>query len=85
MKVLTLRGLDEDLSLALKKAAQREGISVNRKVLILLQESLGLKKKNRLATHHDLDDLAGTWDPAEEKEFLKKTKGFDAIDRDLWK
>lgn len=85
MKVLTLRGLDEDLSLALKKAAQREGISVNRKVLILLQESLGLKKKNRLTTHHDLDELAGTWDPADEKEFLKKTKGFGAIDQDLWK
>ena len=85
MKVLTLRGLDEDLSLALKKAAQREGISINKKILALLQQSLGLKKKNRLTTHHDLDDLAGTWTLADEKDFREKTKMFNQIDRDLWK
>ena len=85
MKVLTLRGLDEDLSLALKKAAKREGISINKKILALLQQSLGLQKKNRLTTHHDLDDLAGTWTPADEKDFREKTKMFNQIDRDLWK
>ena len=85
MKVITLRGVDDDLSLALIKAAKREGISVNKKILILLQETLGLKKKNRLTAHHDLDDLAGTWSPEDEKDFRDKTKSFNQIDRDLWK
>jgi hypothetical protein len=85
MKVITLRGIDDDLSLALKKAAKREGISVNKKILILLQESLGLKKRNRQRVHHDLDHLAGTWSPEDANEFIEKTKSFNQIDQDLWK
>ena len=85
MKVITLRGIDDDLSLALKKAAKREGISVNKKILILLQEALGFKKKNRQLVHHDLDHLAGTWSPEDSKDFNEKTKSFNQIDPDLWK
>ena len=85
MKVITLRGIDDDLSLALKKAAKREGISVNKKILILLEESLGLKKKNRQRVYHDLDHLAGTWSPEEAKDFTEKTNSFNQIDLDLWK
>ncbi len=85
MKVITLRGIDDDLSLALKKAAKREGISVNKKILILLQEALGFKKKNRQLVHHDLDHLAGTWSPEDCKDFNENTKSFNQIDPDLWK
>ena len=84
MKVITLRGIDDDLSLALKKAAKREGISVNKKILILLQEALGLKKKNRQLVHHDLDHLAGTWSPEDANDFNENTKSFNQIDQDLW-
>ena len=85
MKVITLRGIDDDLGQALKKAAKREGISVNKKILILLEESLGLKKKNRQRVHHDLDHLAGTWSPEDADDFTEKTKSFNQIDPDLWK
>ena len=85
MKVITLRGVDDDLRLALKKAAKREGISVNKKILFLLQETLGLKKINHQRVHHDLDHLAGTWGPEDANDFIEKTKSFNQIDADLWK
>lgn len=85
MKSLSLRSIHEDLSENLKKLSQKEGISLNKTVLKLLEDSFGVKKKKRLNIYRDLDDLAGTWSKREEKEFKDKIHFFEVIDKDLWK
>ena len=85
MKSLSLRGIPEDLSENLRKLSQKEGISLNKTVLKLLEDSVGIKKKRRLNLYRDLDDLAGTWSRKDEKEFKDKIHFFEMIDKDLWK
>jgi hypothetical protein len=85
MKNLSLRGIDEDLSEHLKKLSQKEGTSLNKTVLRLLENSVGARRKKRFNLYHDLDDLAGTWSSREEKEFNDKVKFLEMIDKDLWK
>jgi hypothetical protein len=85
MKSLSLRGIHEDLSENLKKLSQKEGISLNKTVLKLLEDSVGIKRKRRFNVYRDLDDLAGTWSSREEKEFKDKIHFFEIVDKDLWK
>jgi len=85
MKNLSLRGIDENLSVHLKKLSQKEGASLNKTVLRLLEDSVGARRKKRFNIYHDLDDLAGTWSNREEKEFNDKIQLFEQIDKDLWK
>lgn len=85
MKSLSLRGIDEDLSVHLKKLSQKEGTSLNKTVLRLLEDSVGVRRKRRFNIYHDLDDLAGTWSNSEEKEFKDKIQFFEMTDKDLWK
>ncbi len=57
MKTITLRGIDDELSSALKRSAQRAETSINQFVLDRLRLDVGLKKKRRFtATYHDLDE-----------------------------
>lgn len=85
MKNLSLRGIDKDLSDHLKRLSQKEGTSLNKTVLRLLEDSVGIRRKKHLNIYHDLDDLAGTWNSREEKEFKDKIQPFEKVDEDLWK
>ena len=84
MKTFTLRHLDKDLERSLQARAQETSESLNRTILNLLREALGLNKKRRRKTHHDLDALAGTWNQADLKEFERSTASLNEIDKDMW-
>ncbi len=83
MPILTLRGCDTELDLALKNASKRRGISVNRLILESLR-AVFLGQGKKTLRHDDLDDLAGTWSVAEAAEFDAELSPFDAIDAELW-
>ncbi len=83
MKAITIRGIDDELRDALKKEARRTGKSMNRIILEVLREMLGLKKGRRNVVHHDLDALAGGWSKRDEEEFIEKTKYFEVIDEGI--
>ena len=85
MKNLSLRGIKEDLSENLKKISRKEGASLNKTVLKLLEDSVGLRRKKRVNIYHDLDELAGTWSSQDEKDFMGKIKYFESIDQEIWK
>ena len=79
-KQLTIRGVDASLDTHLRAEAQRRRLSLNRTVLQLLREAIGLEAvppstrgAGAQARFTDLDHLAGTWPPAEA----------DALDRAL--
>lgn len=85
MTTVTLRGIDERMSDALKARARKSGTSVNAILLKLVQESLGLEKKPRSTVHDDLDALAGTWSAKDAAAFGRATASFEKVDADLWK
>lgn len=85
MKALTLRNIDIDTAEMMKKKAFDEGMSVNRFLLKMIHETLGISKKKRNKVHHDLDKLAGTWSKKDFDEFEKSTSIFSKIDKEMWK
>lgn len=85
MATITLRGIDEAISGALKEKARREATSVNAVLLKILRESLGIEKKKRRVVYNDLDHLAGTWSEKDVADFERATAVFERIDEDMWK
>lgn len=84
MKSLTIRGLDEMLEKALHQKSKEIHQSLNKTILGILREALGIGTE-RYRTYHDLDNLAGTWSDEEFEDFQKNTEVFEQIDRELWK
>jgi plasmid stability protein len=85
MATMTLRGIDDAVSNALKEKARREDTSVNAVMLRILRESLGIEKKKRNVVYDDLDHLAGTWSAQDAAEFEGATKAFEKVDEEMWK
>lgn len=86
MKQLTVRGVNDDLHDALKKEADRQGTSMNRVVLALLKEAMGVSNgSGRYQTlFDDLDYLAGTWSTKEAKAVQQELNNQRTIDHKLW-
>ena len=78
---LTVRNLPEDLADALAREKQRRGTSLNKTVIDLLEQSLGVHG----ARSNGLRKLAGTWTANQQREFLDSIRCLDEIDRDLWR
>lgn len=85
MNTMTVRGIDDETSSALKRRAHQEGTSVNALTVHLLRQSLGLEKRRHTTPHHDLDYLAGTWSEAEAEAFNQATAAFEKVDENLWR
>lgn len=84
MPNFSLRGIDKNVTQALKNKAAYTGISVNALILEYIHKGLGVGPTHRLK-NHDLDQLAGTWTNAEKAAFLAATRDFETIDEDFWK
>jgi hypothetical protein len=86
MKQLTLRGFDKELERRLTQLAERENLSLNKTVLLLLRKVTGLEttavRANRVGD--SLDEFIGVWSPAEQQEFNAATRVFEEIDETLW-
>ena len=67
MKTMTIRSITADLAAALEKERGRRATSLNRTVLALLRERLGLERKGPRS--NGLGELAGGWSAEELEEF----------------
>jgi hypothetical protein len=86
MANLSVRGVAEKSLQRIKQTARRRGVSVNRLITDMLNAETGLAPAAKpLATHHELDKLAGTWNAAEARAFEKSTASFRQIDKELWR
>ncbi len=85
MKAVTLRNIPPAVARAIREKARRKGISVNRAVLELLQERVGILERKERSVHSDLDDLAGSWTDAETNSFEKTLRRQRRIDEKLWR
>ena len=82
MKALTIRNVDPRLARALERETSRRGTSLNRTVIDLLRQALGVDPGMRRS--NGLRKLAGAWSARELAEFEARTAMFEAIDRELW-
>ncbi len=85
MSAITLRNIPPEIQKAIRTKARQKRISVNKAVIELLQERVGMLEGRQKALHHDLDDLAGSWSASEASAFEKTVRHTRAIDRDLWR
>jgi DNA polymerase III delta subunit len=83
MKAITLRNVPPAVEKAILAKARRKRISVNRAVIELLEERVGMR--DRRVIHHDLDRFIGSWTAKEAKEFDDVLREMRQIDPELWK
>ena len=86
LKQLTIRGFGSRLEHVIRQRAQREGLSLNKVVVWMLQEAAGLRPATGRGGEIGpaLDDLAGTWSAAEARKFKQAVADFEQVDPDLW-
>ena len=83
MRTMTIRNIPAELAQALDKERSRRGISLNRTVLALLRNALGVP--NAAVRSNGLRDLAGTWSETEYKRFEQAVAPFEEIDEAMWR
>lgn len=85
MKVVTLRNLPPSLDRTIRQRAKKNGVSVNKVVISLLQDHLGESDKRPVRRYHDLDELAGLWNRQEAEAFEQTLAKQRAIDPEMWR
>ena len=83
MKTMTIRKISTELAAALEAEKRRRGISLNRTVLSLIEEALGISEGKPRS--NGLRQLAGTWSEDEFKRFEEAVAPLGEIDGELWK
>lgn len=85
MTAITLRNIPPELAATLERRAAESGLSLNRTVIRLLEEQLGLRPKtSRPRCYHDLDFLFGVWSEEEAARFDAALAEQRKIDPELW-
>lgn len=82
MRTMTIRNVPTEVARVLDAERLRRGLSLNRTVLALLAESLGVSGKPR---SNGLRGLSGDWTEEDYRQFDAATARFDEIDDELWK
>jgi hypothetical protein len=79
MKSITIHGIDDPLAELIKSKAQSEGLSINKTVKKLLEESLGVKPRKKGINRSDFEEFCGIWTDSELAEFEDHTKDLRKI------
>ena len=83
MKTMTIRNVSTELSAALEAERRRRGLSLNRTVLTLMQEALGVAAGG--SRSNGLRRLSGSWSDDDFREFEQAIAPLSEVDEDLWR
>ncbi|WP_420621239.1 hypothetical protein [Candidatus Poriferisodalis sp.] len=82
MDQLAARESEDDFEAAMRRLAQREGVSLNKAALRLLRKGAGLsddaERTDMVGT--SLDHLIGSWTPTEADEIDRALADFETVD-----
>lgn len=81
MKNITIRNLPPEVADALEQEKRRRGASLNRTVIELLSQGLGVGS----ARSNGLAALAGSWSEDEFRHFEEAVAPFGEVDPELWR
>ncbi len=84
MKSITIHGIDDPLAKLIKSKAQSEGLSINKTVKKLLEESLGVKPRNKGINRSDFEEFFGIWSESERIEFEDRTDELRNVNNEDW-
>jgi hypothetical protein len=84
MKSITLHNIDGPLAELIKSKAKSEGLSINKTVQKMLEESLGVQPRSRKAFRHDFEEFCGIWSDNELSEFNDRTEDLSEIGPGDW-
>jgi hypothetical protein len=84
VKAITVRNLPPRLAQAIRQRARERGLSFNKAVITMLEESVGVTGQERRREHHDLDHLFGTWTIEEAEAFDADLREQRRVDPELW-
>jgi hypothetical protein len=82
MRHLTVRHVPADLAEALQREKARRNTSLNRTIIDLLRQVLGVGIEE---PRNGLERFAGTWTSEDLQSFEDATALFEEVDDDLWK
>jgi len=85
MKSITIHNIDEPLAELLKSKARAEGLSINKMVKKLLEESLGVKPREKAANLTHFKEFCGIWSDSQLAEFEDATKELRKVNHEDWK
>ena len=80
---MTIRNVSEELSRALEQEKRRRGLSLNRTVLQIIEQSLGVGSADRPS--NGIARLAGSWSEEDLRQFELAVAPFEEIDDELWR
>ena len=83
MKTMTIRNIPTDLAQALDKERRKRGTSLNRTVLALLCNAVGVP--SHAVRSNGLRRFAGTWGEAEYKQFQQAIAPLGEVDEAMWR
>ena len=84
-KSITLRGCPPELMREIEARAKKQRVSLNRAVLGMLEEALGMDEPRQPAKHHDLDGFFGRWSKSEGDRFDGALQSQRGVDPEVWK
>ena len=84
MKSITIHGVDEPLVDVLRSRARSEGLSMNKMINKLLEESLGVKPRHKDTNRTDFEEFCGMWSESDLCEFEKRTEEFRRVNPEDW-
>ena len=79
MKSITIHGIDEPLEKLIKSRAREEGLSINKTLKRLLEQSLGVKP-NGCDHRKDFEQFCGIWKEEDLADFTNRTKDMRQVD-----
>lgn len=79
---MTLRQVPDTVGKGLRLRARKDGRSLNRAAIDLLEQALGIRATD--ARKRDLSRFAGQWTREECRAFERNTKVFEKIDAEVW-
>ncbi len=85
-RAITVRNLPAHVERFVRRRAQADGVSLNKAIIALLEESItGKRRGNRKILFDDLDHLAGRWSKRGADSFDAALRSQRTIDADLWR
>ena len=84
MKSITLHNIDGPLAELIKSKAKSEGLSMNKTIQKILEESLGVRHKSAGAFRHDFEEFCGIWSDRDLAEFHDRSSDFNRVDPEDW-
>jgi len=83
MRSITIHNLDDNLDTLIRGEAKSWGLSLNKTIKRLLEQSLGITHKYRRKS--DFSEFFGLWTKKDAEEFDRAVRDFEKIDREDWK